>query len=191
MAYNLIADRNLCLGKLIKVRPKKIILEWSTLCAKSWDICYIVVDYTDIESVDFVTDEKENKISVPNCNDKHQEWKVLYRSQPIFKSNMERSFVYVAIRKKIERKSTTDGRQFEFDSDLSNNPIRFMELPLENVPAAVFIAPGTRLKMKAQHVEEKYLSILNVHVKKLLALNPSIPSKRCVFKNRHSKWHLR
>ena len=172
LTYNFIVKRDLCRRELVKIKPKKVVFEWSFVDKKSWDITYVVVDVSDIESIDYVTSDVERIFSEHECSEKHQEWKVLYRSEPIFKLHKENPFIYLAVRKKIERNFTTDDPQFQYDND--NNPIKFIEMPLEQVPSSLFITPGTIFKIKPQIKEEKFLSILQIYVKKLLELNPNL-----------------
>ena len=178
LVYNFIDERDLCCGKLVKIKPKKVVFEWSFVHEKSWDITYVVVDIKDIETINFATSENGRIFSDHECNEKHQEWKVLYRSDPIFRLRKENPFIYLAVRKKIERNFTTDEPQFQYDND--NNPIKFIELPVEQVPSSLFITPGTIFKIKAQIKEEKFLGILQIYVKKLLELNPTLHFARYV-----------
>ena len=178
LVYNFIVERDLCSGKLVKIKLKKVVFEWSFVLEKSWDITYVVIDIKDIETIDFATSERKRIFPERECNEKHQEWKVLYRSEPIFRLRRENPFVYLAVRKKIKRNFTTDDPQFQYDND--NNPIKFIELPVEQVPSSLFITPGTILKTKEQLKEEKFLSILQIYVKKLLELNPNLHFARYV-----------
>ena len=70
-----------------------------------------------IETINFATRENGRIFSDHECNEKHQEWKVLYRSDPIFRLRKENPFIYLAVRKKIERNFTTDEPQFQYDND--------------------------------------------------------------------------
>ena len=70
--------------------------------------------------------------------------------------------------------------QSNFDNDATNNPIRFIELPLGKIPSAILVTPGTILRTKSKHYDEKYLAILHTHVNKLLKLNPQFNVKRYV-----------
>ena len=177
--YNYCASNDtLYIGKLVKIKFTRIISEWSLVHGKSWETTYLVIDYQDIVAINYKASEATNKASNLDNIVKYQEWKVLYRSQPTFKSSNEHPSVYVAVRKTIERKHLVDDPQYQFDIDSCNNPVRFIELPLEELPSAVFVTPGTTFKIKAQIREEKFLSILQIHVKRLLKLNPSIPSTR-------------
>ena len=176
--YNYNNRHKLLIGKMVKIEFKRIIMEWSLVFGKSWDLTYIVVDYQDIELIDFETTKKLSEISTLPCIEKHQEWIALYRSHAILKWNKENSSIYYAVRKIIEENSMKDDPQFQFDNDSYNNPIKFLELPIEQVPLATLITAGTKFQIKTQVAEEKYLSILHNHVKRLMKLNPTIKSSR-------------
>ena len=70
------------------------------------------------------------------------------------------------------------GPQADYDNDPANNPVKFIELCLYKKPAAIFLRPGTILGTKVQNTDEKYVAILQTHLKKMLKLNPECNEKR-------------
>ena len=167
------------IGKVIRVNIQKIVSEWSLICGRSWQITYILSTYEDLEFANYnqiqnldISDANEDK------NNKSQEWKILYASHPTFSQGKIHPSIYVAVRKIHKYSYLYRGPQSDFDNEPENNPIRFIELPLEKLPAAILVTPGTMLVTKSQVSKEKHVSILNTHVKQLLKLNPSVNSKR-------------
>jgi len=167
------------IGKIVKVKtPQKIISEWSVVCGTSWDTMYLTIDYNDI------TIERHEIVAKEPDKDKQnygeQKWKVLYASHPTFHSRKEHPSIYVAVRKMAKYTNQLHSPQSNFDNDATNNPIRFIELPLGKIPSAILVTPGTILRTKSKHYDEKYLAILHTHVNKLLKLNPQFNVKRYV-----------
>ena len=157
---------------------ERIILEWSVISGMNWETMYCITRHNTIETMDFEV-SLYPAIIKPDLSKHKGRWKVLYASRPTFKINKEYPSVYVAVRK-LAKCYLTQGPQFDFDNDPNNNPIKFIELSLEEVPSSIFVTPGTIISTTSLYPEEKYVAILQTHVKKMLKLNPAVDRKRCV-----------
>ena len=167
------------IGKIVKLETLQMIIsEWSIVSGSVWDNMYLAVNFNDIKVENHEIEAKEQKKDKQDFGE--QKWKVLYSSHPTFHSKKEHPSIYVAVRKVPKFENQLHSPQSKLDNDATNNPIRFIEMPLEKIPSAVLVTPGTILRTKSKHYDEKYLSILHTHVNKLLKLNPQFNSKRYV-----------
>ena len=164
--------------KIAKVKIQSVISEWSLICGKNWESNYLVIDYQDIvfknDNIQEHLIEKEGY----KINNKEQQFQVLYASQPTFLCNKQYPSVYAAVRKMKRNYYGSKGPQADYDNDPANNPVKFIELCLYKKPAALFLGPGTILGTKIQNTDEKYVALLQTHLKKMLKLNPECNEKR-------------
>ena len=163
---------------MVKIKAiQKIISEWSVISGKSWETMYIAIQYSDIElaNYDSVVKEETDK---KKCGE--QNWKVLYASHPTFQLSKDHPSIYAAVRKMTKNTGNPELQppQLKFENDPTNEPVRFIELPLGKIPSAVFVNPGTILRTKSKKHDEKYVAILQTHVKKLLKWNPQFDVNR-------------
>ena len=170
------------IGKIVKViKFDKIILEWSVISGKEWEILYFVTNFDNIETMEPKSMHPEVRDENSTENKNKYSWKVLYASRPTFNISKEFPSVYVAVRKLTKSCCPREDPQSVFDNESRNNPTKFIELSLQDFPCAVFVTPGTIVTSTvSQTLEEKYVSLLQIHLKKLQKLNPALNSERYV-----------